>query len=96
MYNVNIKIKLVFTCVGSAAGPKPSNAAHQFLQKREDDRLTHLMLTIFCCVLLCFLPLTLVNVAEDEVRTTDVCISFSAVDTLFRLLQNAIMETKVL
>lgn len=78
-------IKLVFTCVGRAGRPKPSSVALQFLQRHEDDRLTRLMLTIFCCFLLCFLPLMLVNVADEEVRTTDVCTSFSSVDTLFRL-----------
>jgi hypothetical protein len=80
-----MKIKLVFNCVGSTVGPKPNSVALQFLQRREDVRLTRLMLTIFCCFLLCFLPLMLVNVADDEVRITDVGISFSAVDTFFRL-----------
>jgi len=89
-----MKIKLVFNCVGSAVGPKPNSVALQFLQRREDVRLTRLMLTIFCCFLLCFLPLMLVNVADDEVSITDVCTSFSAVDTLFRLWQNAILEPK--
>jgi hypothetical protein len=51
----------------------------QFLQRRDDVRLTRLMLTIFCCFLLCFLPLMLVNVADDEVRKSDVGTSFSAV-----------------
>jgi hypothetical protein len=27
-----------------------------------------MMLIIFCCFLLCFLPLMVVNVADDEVR----------------------------
>jgi hypothetical protein len=85
MHNVDIKIKLVFICVGSAGGPKSSKVALQLLQKREDDRLTRLMLTIFCCFLVCFLPLMLVNVADDKVKKNDVCTSFSAVDTLFRL-----------
>jgi hypothetical protein len=62
-------------------GPKPYSVALQFLQRREDVRLTRLMLTIFCCFLLCFLPLMLVNVTDDEVRKTDVGTSFSAVDT---------------
>ncbi|KAG8239713.1 hypothetical protein J437_LFUL019070 [Ladona fulva] len=30
--------------------------------------MTRMMLTIFCCFLLCFLPLMLVNVADDEVK----------------------------
>lgn len=36
-------------------------------QRREDLRLTRMMLIIFCCFLLCFLPLMVVNVADDEV-----------------------------
>nr|CAD7266489.1 unnamed protein product [Timema shepardi] len=35
---------------------------------REDFRLTWMMLIIFCCFLLCFLPLMLVNVIDDEVN----------------------------
>jgi len=80
-----MKVKLVFICVGSAAGPKPISVALQFLQRREDVRLTRLMLTIFCCFLLCFLPLMLVNVTDDEVRITDADTSLSAVVTLSRL-----------
>jgi hypothetical protein len=75
-YNAVIKIKLVFNCVGSAVGPKLNSVAPQFLQRREDVRLTRLMLTIFCCFLLCFLPLMLVNVADDEVRKTDQALPF--------------------
>jgi hypothetical protein len=71
-----MKINLVFNCVDSAVGPKPNSVALQFLQRREDVRLTRLMLTIFCCFLLCFLPLMLVNVADDEVRITEVGTSF--------------------
>ena len=38
------------------------------VDKRKDDlRLTRMMLIIFCCFLLCFLPLMVVNVADDEV-----------------------------
>lgn len=37
-------------------------------QKREDSRVTRLMLTIFLCFLLCFMPLMLVNVIDDKVR----------------------------
>nr|CAD7434164.1 unnamed protein product [Timema monikensis] len=43
----------------------------QICQNREDFRLTWMMLIIFCCFLLCFLPLMLVNVIDDEVRTFD-------------------------
>lgn len=37
-------------------------------QRREDSRVTRLMLTIFLCFLLCFLPLMLVNVIDDKVK----------------------------
>ncbi|KAH0540351.1 protein trapped in endoderm-1 [Cotesia glomerata] len=37
-------------------------------QRREDSRVTKLMLTIFLCFLLCFLPLMLVNVVDDKVK----------------------------
>ncbi|GLH10961.1 Protein trapped in endoderm-1, partial [Gryllus bimaculatus] len=57
---------------GSAPAPASAPAAAatpaQLQQRREDSRLTRLMLSIFCCFLLCFLPLMLVNVADDEVR----------------------------
>ena len=43
------------------------NAA-QSAQRREDIRLTKMMLTIFLCFLVCFLPLMLVNVADDGVQ----------------------------
>ena len=33
-----------------------------------DIRLTKMMLTIFLCFLVCFLPLMLVNVADDNVQ----------------------------
>ncbi|XP_011307025.1 protein trapped in endoderm-1 [Fopius arisanus] len=42
------------------AGPRRSTG----FQKREDSRVTRLMLTIFLCFLLCFFPLMLVNVIE--------------------------------
>ncbi|XP_076175939.1 trapped in endoderm 1 [Ptiloglossa arizonensis] len=37
-------------------------------QRREDSRVTRLMLTIFLCFLLCFMPLMLVNVADDKMK----------------------------
>ena len=37
-------------------------------QRREDSRVTRLMLTIFICFLLCFMPLMLVNVIDDKVK----------------------------
>jgi len=50
---------------------KPMNSvlnAAQSAQRREDIRLTKMMLTIFLCFLVCFLPLMLVNVADDNVQ----------------------------
>lgn len=37
-------------------------------QRREDSRVTRLMLTIFLCFLLCFMPLMLVNVIDDKMK----------------------------
>ncbi|XP_076619287.1 trapped in endoderm 1 [Colletes latitarsis] len=37
-------------------------------QRREDSRVTRLMLTIFLCFLLCFMPLMLTNVADDKMK----------------------------
>ncbi|XP_034171784.2 trapped in endoderm 1 [Osmia lignaria lignaria] len=37
-------------------------------QRREDSRVTRLMLTIFLCFLLCFMPLMLVNVIDDKIK----------------------------
>lgn len=36
-------------------------------EKEEDSRLTTLMLTIFLCFLACFLPLMIMNVADDGI-----------------------------
>ncbi|KAJ9581013.1 hypothetical protein L9F63_023800, partial [Diploptera punctata] len=52
----------------SAKVVSPASKTSQFVQKRDDVRLTRLMLTIFCCFLLCFLPLMLMNVVDDEIR----------------------------
>lgn len=35
-------------------------------REREDSRLTAMMLTIFVCFLLCFLPLTTLNIIDDK------------------------------
>ena len=40
----------------------------QTSQRKEDLRLTKMMLTIFLSFLVCFLPLMLVNVIDDEVE----------------------------
>ena len=37
-------------------------------QRREDIRLTKMMLTIFLLFLVCFLPLMLVNVLDDDME----------------------------
>ena len=37
-------------------------------QRREDIRLTKMMLTIFVLFIVCFLPLMLVNVLDDDMR----------------------------
>ncbi|XP_037975349.2 protein trapped in endoderm-1 isoform X2 [Plutella xylostella] len=37
-------------------------------EKEEDSRLTTLMLTIFLCFLACFLPLMIMNVADDGIK----------------------------
>ncbi|KOC70267.1 Protein trapped in endoderm-1 [Habropoda laboriosa] len=37
-------------------------------QRREDSRVTRLMLTIFLCFLLCFMPLMLVNVIDEKIK----------------------------
>ena len=37
-------------------------------QRKEDLRLTKMMLTIFISFLVCFLPLMLVNVVDDDVK----------------------------
>jgi len=50
---------------GDVKSSATSQSAHQ---KREDMRLTRMMLTIFCCFVVSFLPLTLVNVADDAVK----------------------------
>lgn len=39
-------------------------------KKREDNRLTVMMVTIFVCFLVCFLPLMLANVVDNERKTS--------------------------
>lgn len=48
------------------AGPTRRKAGG--FQRREDSRVTRLMLTIFLCFLLCFMPLMLVNVIDDKIK----------------------------
>ncbi|XP_059468527.1 protein trapped in endoderm-1-like [Neocloeon triangulifer] len=47
---------------------KKEMSQQQMLQKRDDNRLTRMMLTIFLCFLLCFLPLMIVNVADEAIK----------------------------
>lgn len=47
------------------AGPRRKAGG---FQRREDSRVTRLMLTIFLCFLLCFMPLMLVNVIDDKIK----------------------------
>lgn len=37
-------------------------------REKDDNRLTRLMVLIFVCFLICFLPLMLVNVLDDNVK----------------------------
>lgn len=67
--NVQAHMNNAMTSRQNASDAKNSalNAA-QSAQRREDIRLTKMMLTIFLCFLVCFLPLMLVNVADDDVQ----------------------------
>ncbi|EFX66166.1 hypothetical protein DAPPUDRAFT_3691, partial [Daphnia pulex] len=56
----------VMKSVNKKPGKKSTSEKHQ---RRDDLRLTRMMLIIFCCFLLCFLPLMVVNVADDEKKT---------------------------
>ncbi|XP_078052264.1 trapped in endoderm 1 [Augochlora pura] len=38
------------------------------IQRREDSRVTRLMLTIFLCFILCFMPLMFANVVDDDIK----------------------------
>lgn len=44
-----------------------TDSAQSTSQRREDMRLTKMMLTIFLCFVVCFFPLMLVNVADEDV-----------------------------
>lgn len=48
--------------------PMSKNNRKQSRREMDDSRLTKLMLIIFICFLLCFLPLMSTNVFDDEVR----------------------------
>ncbi|XP_060662328.1 protein trapped in endoderm-1 isoform X2 [Drosophila nasuta] len=61
--------------IGAAGGAKNASASGSYVtttstrKAREDNRLTVMMVTIFLCFLICFLPLMLANVADDERKT---------------------------
>lgn len=48
----------------AAGSGQRSNGFH----RREDSRVTRLMLTIFLCFLMCFMPLMLVNVIDEKMK----------------------------
>lgn len=53
----------------SGGGAKNCRAAAQATKReREDSRLTGMMLTIFLCFLLCFIPLMCANVFDKEIQ----------------------------
>lgn len=41
------------------------------MARKEDLRLTRMMFTIFICFMVSFLPLMIVNVADDDVSSGD-------------------------
>ncbi|KAF4532827.1 hypothetical protein B566_EDAN002678 [Ephemera danica] len=57
-----------YSCIYWKAGNGCVTSPQQQLQRREDIRLTRMMLTIFCCFLVCFCPLMVVNVAHDSIQ----------------------------
>ncbi|KAH8303215.1 protein trapped in endoderm-1 [Drosophila kikkawai] len=62
--------------IGANAAGKGSSAGGSYVtttstrKAREDNRLTVMMVTIFLCFLICFLPLMLANVVDDERKTS--------------------------
>ncbi|XP_037725044.1 protein trapped in endoderm-1 [Drosophila subpulchrella] len=61
--------------IGASGAGKGSSAGGSYMtttctrKAREDNRLTVMMVTIFLCFLVCFLPLMLANVVDDERNT---------------------------
>jgi len=53
-------------------GSVRNNPSKQISQRKEDLRMTKMMLIIFVSFLICFLPLMLVNVIDDEVKVPTV------------------------
>merc|ERR1711874_656729 len=54
--------------MGTAPKPATKENCVASSQRKEDLRLTKMMLTIFISFLVCFLPLMLVNVVDDDVK----------------------------
>ncbi|KFM76241.1 G-protein coupled receptor moody, partial [Stegodyphus mimosarum] len=50
----------------------PAPLMRQLSHRQDEIRLTRMMLIIFCSFLLCFLPLMIVNVFEDKIRSPSV------------------------
>lgn len=65
-----------FQIGAAAAAGKNASASGSYVtttstrKAREDNRLTVMMVTIFLCFLVCFLPLMLANVVDDERKTS--------------------------
>lgn len=57
--------KHICSSANAAAGSSKSIGLPA-VREREDSRLTAMMLTIFICFLLCFLPLSIVNIFDDK------------------------------
>jgi len=55
--------------IGSASASGSYVTTTSTRKAREDNRLTVMMVTIFLCFLVCFLPLMLANVVDDERNT---------------------------
>lgn len=57
----------------------PKQSKDQSRKSREDNRLTVMMLTIFVCFILCFLPLMLANVVDEQTKSNPWFHIFSSV-----------------
>lgn len=61
-----MQLILLFTFRAHIQSANSKGGAPTGSRQREDSRLTAMMLTIFICFLLCFLPLTVVNLVDDK------------------------------
>ncbi|KAL5276730.1 hypothetical protein ACFFRR_002138 [Megaselia abdita] len=57
----------------------PKQSKESSRKSREDNRLTVMMLTIFVCFILCFLPLMLANVVDEQTKSNPWFHIFSSV-----------------